>query len=204
MTELITYEILYELLRDEKAKKEITKLDADFFKNVLNYMQEKSAIFESQQKKASIFTLTESIKTKKQFENIHRILKELYERRENKIIQSALFQSRTNEVADISALLSIEKRFFNELLDSLNRYRNSILANLLSNKEPAIEEKAEPKELKTHVEQPNIKLIRILDAVPQFVGDDLHLYGPFEEEYIASLPSKVAEVLVNKNKAEYI
>lgn len=204
MAELITYETLYEILREEKAKKEITKLDEDFFKNLINYASEKRLILETQQKKASVFTLTESINTKKQLENIQRILKELYERRENKILQIALFQSRTNEAADTSALLEIEKSFFNEILGSLNCYRQAILFNLLSNKEPKLEAREEPKELKTQVEQPTIKLVRILNAVPQFVGDDLHAYGPFEEEYVASLPVKVADLLVKKSKAEYI
>ena len=204
MAELITYETLYEILREEKSKKEITKLDEDFFKNILNYASEKKMILEMQQKKASVFTLTESINTKKQLENIQRILKDLYERRENKILQIALFQSRTNEVADTSALLGIEKSFFNEIVGSLNCYRQAILFKLLSNKEPRLEARDEPKELKTQVEQPTVKLVRILNAVPQFVGDDLHVYGPFEGEYVAFLPVKVADLLVKKNKAEYI
>ena len=204
MAELITYETLYEILREEKSKKEITKLDEDFFKNILNYASEKKMILEMQQKKASVFTLTESINTKKQLENIQRILKDLYERRENKILQIALFQSRTNEVADTSALLGIEKSFFNEIVGSLNCYRQAILFKLLSNKEPRLEARDEPKELKTQVEQPTVKLVRILNAVPQFIGDDLHVYGPFEREYVASLPVKVADLLVKKNKAEYI
>ena len=204
MSELITYEMLYEILRDEKAKKEITKLNPDFFKSVLNYIQEKTAVLDSQQKKASIFTLTESIKTKKQLENIHRILKELYERRENKILQLALFQSRTNEAIDTSSLLDIEKAFFNEIISSLNIYREAILVNLLSNKEPIIEKKEQPKELKTQSKQDGIKLVRILNAIPQFIGDDLNTYGPFEEEYIASLPEKVADILIIKNKAKQI
>ena len=92
MAELITYEMLYEILREEKTKKEITRLDENFFENVIKYMSEKRNMLESQQKKSSIFTLSESVNTKKQLENVHRILKELYERRENKILQLALFR----------------------------------------------------------------------------------------------------------------
>ena len=46
--------------------------------------------------------------------------------------------------------------------------------------------------------------MRILNAIPQFIGDDLNTYGPFEEEYIASLPEKVADILIIKNKAKII
>ena len=105
MAELITYEMLYEILREEKTKKEITRLDENFFENVIKYMSEKRNMLESQQKKSSIFTLSESVNTKKQLENVHRILKELYERRENKILQLALFRSRTNEIVDNSCML---------------------------------------------------------------------------------------------------
>ena len=94
--------------------------------------------------------------------------------------------------------------FFDDALKSMNEYRNAILANLLSEKEPVIERKDEPKELKSHEEHKGIKLVRITNAVPQFLGDDMHVYGPFEEEYVASLPEMVAEILVKKNKAEYL
>ena len=204
MQDVITYEMLYEILREEKTKKELSKLSPDFFKNILNYIEEKKAILDSQQKKAGIFSLSESVKTKKQLENIQKILKELYERRENKILQLALFQSRTNEIADTSFFLEIEKAFFNDLLGSLDNYRNAILISLLSNKEPKIEHKEEAKELKTQSRQDGIKLVRILNAIPRFVGDDLNVYGPFEEEYIASLPEKVADILIKKNKATLI
>ncbi len=197
MADLITYEMLYEILREEKIKKDLVKLDENFFKNVINYITEKQNVLESQQKK-------ETVKVKKQLENIQRILRELYERRETKIIQLALFQSRTNEVIDMAPMLAIEKGFFNDLLASLNCYRSAILINLLENKEPKLEEKQEPKGLKSQNEQVGVKLVKILNAVPKFVGDDLHVYGPFEEEYIASLPVMVADVLVKKNKAEYI
>ena len=89
-------------------------------------------------------------------------------------------------------------------MNNFNDYRTAILVNLLSNKEPKIERLEQPKELKTQHKQDSLKLIRILQAVPQFVGDDLNIYGPFEEEYVASLPEKIADVLVKKNKAAVI
>src|SRR3989338_9742395 len=191
MAELITYEMLYEILREEKANNKIAKLDENFFKNVINYISEKQNVLESQQKKESVFTLAETAKIKKQLENIQRILKELYEKRESKMLQLALFQSRTSEAVDVSMLLELEKEFFNDMLKSLNSYRNAILVSLLESKEPKLEEKEEPKALKSQTEQVGVKLVRILGAVPQFVGDDLHVYAPFEEEYVASLPVMV-------------
>ena len=48
------------------------------------------------------------------------------------------------------------------------------------------------------------KLIRILNPLPKFLGTDLKTYGPFEEEDLASLPSKIADLIVEKKRAEEI
>ena len=46
--------------------------------------------------------------------------------------------------------------------------------------------------------------MRFLHQVPKFVGPELEEYGPFGEEDIANLPAEVADVLINKGKAEEI
>jgi len=40
--------------------------------------------------------------------------------------------------------------------------------------------------------------------VQEFVGPELNSYGPFKKDDIASLPAKVAQVLVNKGSAELL
>ena len=45
-------------------------------------------------------------------------------------------------------------------------------------------------------------MIKFNHAVPKFVGEDLEVYGPFEENDMANLPSKIADVLVSKGRAE--
>ena len=56
---IITYETLYELLRREKSRKELQKLDPNFYQRVTNYLEEKNIILKSQKD-------TEIIKTEKQ------------------------------------------------------------------------------------------------------------------------------------------
>jgi DNA replication initiation complex subunit (GINS family) len=91
----LTYENLYEILRSEKYKPELQKLENTFYKDILNYLKEKKSILNSQQKKDSIFAKSEIEKTKKQIKNISKIIRELYEKREIKIIQLGLLGSRT-------------------------------------------------------------------------------------------------------------
>ena len=108
---IITYETLFEILRREKFKEEIQKLPDNFIENTIKYLQEKQEILTSQQQKQSIFS-SESTKTQKQLENTKKLLKELYEKRESKIIQLALIASRIKEEQDLSNILPSEKILF--------------------------------------------------------------------------------------------
>ncbi|MFH0936473.1 MAG: hypothetical protein V1815_02235 [Candidatus Woesearchaeota archaeon] len=202
---IITYETLYEILRREKYKTELQPLDKDFFKNVLNYLREKQDILDSQKNKETFFNFTEIQKTQTQLDNIKKILKELYERRENKIIQIALFSSRSKNKTDASIMLPEEKSLYDHLNRIFSNHRDGILHNLLSYNFPSLAEKEKPKDIKIEKkEQEKTKLIRFLHSIPKFIGDDLNIYGPFEEEDIGSLPLDIANLLIKKQRAEEI
>jgi len=198
---VITYETLYEILRREKLRAELQPLDKNFLKDIVNYLNDKQSIFDSQMKKTSIFSGSETQKTQKQIENIKRMIQELYEKRENKIVQLAVFSSRADEKSDFQGMLEEEKALYEELVSLLNNFRKNVLLNVLSLRAPEIQQKEEPKELKKD-DKPNNRLLRFLHATPKFVGDDLKVYGPFEEEDVAALPLKVADILIKNGRAE--
>ena len=195
----ITYETVYELLRKEKYETELQLLPQTFFNDVIEYIKEKQTILDSQRAQKSIFS-KEAEKTEKQIQNVKKILKELYEKRENKIVQLALFSSRTSISQEYQNMLLEEQEFFNLLLNLLNTYRTGILFNLINLKLPSI---SLPKDIKTENKEKS-KLVRFLYSVPKFIGEDLNIYGPFNEEDIANLPSRAANVLINKKRAQEI
>jgi len=203
---IITYESLYEILRREKSRPELQKLDENFFKDVLKYIEEKKSIFESQSKKDSIFSSPEIDKTKKQMDSIKKILKELYEKRESKIVQLAVISSRAdNEISNLDFLLPEEKSIYYEMLNLLKLSRENLLGNLLNARlptsiDPRIDVK--PKDINTVTEQGDSKLIRILNPLPKFMGTDLQVYGPFDQESMVNLPIDIANLLIKNNKAE--
>lgn len=200
---IITYETLFELLRREKIKPELQKLDKTFFEDIVRYLEEKQKILESQRSKNSVFASSEVQKTQKQIDNVKRMLKELYERRESKVIQIALVTSRSEEVGDFPEMLDEEKKFYQELMLILDKHRQSVLYNVLQAKLPKFKSPDKPKELKTENE-PSTRLVRVLHTIPKFVGDNLNIYGPYEEEDIISLPEKVANILIKNNRVELI
>ena len=200
----ITYETLFELLKREKDITDLQKIDPNFFNHFVDYLNEKKMMLN---KEDTLFSYEEKKKIDKQIENAKRIIKEIYERREKKILDIALIKSRTkSNVIDTSALLEHEKGFLDEVIKVLDSYRSDIIGNVMNGeyapkttiKEEKNEENLQPKEEK------HSKMLRFRYSVPKFVGKELEEYGPFGEEDIANLPLEIADVLISKGRVEEI
>ena len=212
---VITYETLFELLQREKERNDLQRLEPTFFNDVISYIKDKKKVLEA--KSDSMFAHEEIKKTERQLENIYKIIKELYERREKKIMIIAIDKSRTkSNLIDTTALLKEERVVFDALTGLLDTYRDAILYSVLNEKMPfmqpsdlpsrkPLENKKTEENFKTALElKKPIKLVRFMHPVPKFVGPELEEYGPFDEEDIASLPAEVADVLMGKGRAEEI
>ena len=133
----ITLETLYDILRNEKKREDLQKLENSFFMDVVGYLREKKILFDSKQESNELFAAGERDKLEYELRSIKRILKEIYEKREKKIIDIALNRSRTgSDIIDTSSMLREEKDFYERLLIHLNTYRKSVLANLLMGELP--------------------------------------------------------------------
>tara|TARA_Y100000310_G_C20609618_1_gene777324 strand:+ start:815 stop:1498 length:684 start_codon:yes stop_codon:yes gene_type:complete len=206
----ITYELLFDILRNEKGRESLQKLDESFYVDIRDYILEKNSLMESQSKTSDLFSATERSKTNKQLMNVRKIIKEIYERREKKIINMAINKSRiSSNLLDTTILLKEEKEFFEQILRLLNGWRDNILLSVVEGKNPiSFEFKSEKTEKKEENEQENKehdnskKSIRFSKAVPAFIGQDIKKYGPFEEDDITELPIEIANLLIDKGNAE--
>ena len=216
----ITYETLFELLKRERDRTDLQKLEPTFFNNFVDYLNEK---MEMLGKEDALFSYDEKKKVEKQIDNARRIIKGMYERREKKVLNIALTKSRTkSDVIDTSSFLDNERRFFDEIVKVLDVFRNEVIDNVIEGKQISaltIESKkinkvadedaqiksgTNPVAVENKEKVKNIKLVRFLYAVPKFVGKELEEYGPFEEEDIANLPSDIADILIGKGRVEEI
>jgi DNA replication initiation complex subunit (GINS family) len=200
---VITYETLFEILRMEKGRDELQKLDPTFFKDVVAYINEKKQSIKNSQ--GTLFSEDEKENTELQLQNIKKIIKELYNRREKKIIDTAIMKSRTqSDVIDTASMLEEEKHLFASIVSTLDCARNGLLFNLIEGRMPEKIEMKAPEDKKCPEENTEKKMLRFMNAVPQFYGEDAELYGPFEEEDVACLPKSIAALLINKGRAEEI
>jgi len=198
----ITAETLFEILRREKDREELQQLPKKFYAEVVRYLNEKKASMST----GTLFSEQEREILQIQIHSIKQIIKELYNRREKKILDSALIKARTNSaVVDTSAMLPEEKELFEKISSEIASGRQNILLRVLEGNASEIKPDENEKEKEREDEQkPGTKMVRFLEAVPQFYGDDAEIYGPFAEDDIARLPESVANLLIEKERAEEI
>lgn len=129
----ITYETLFDLLRKERSLEELQELDKQFWYYVIDYLKERQAFFDST-------SAIEQEKMRLQLSNIKRILKEIYERREQKILQLALNVIRTDNVGfvDTRNMLFEERLLFDETVQLLKKYKTGILEQVFLHELPTI------------------------------------------------------------------
>ncbi len=232
----VTYEALFDLVVREKSRDELQSLHLNFFADLAGYLNEKRSI-------VSLQSAEEKERTSRQLQNINRLIRELYDRREKKIINMALARSRAAaDIIDTTALLAEERAMFDGLVSQLDLFRNAVLASLLEAKVPSLDsqykqagaetlaaasriisspatssisgtnfpastgtgESTAAAENKQAAAAATTRLVRFLHPVPRFVGTELEVYGPFDQEDIANLPREIAEVLITKGRAEEI
>src|SRR3989338_8588488 len=128
----LTYESIFDLVVREKSKDELQPLIQGFFTELVAYLGSKRTMLD-------MLGPDERERGARQMQNINRLLKELYERREKKIIGLALARPRAGaDIVDTSALLAEEKAFFEGRLRQLDAFRDGVLNNLLLAKNPSL------------------------------------------------------------------
>jgi len=207
---MITFETLFDILRREKSHEELQRLDPVFFHDVFEYLAQKQLIFDSAVGKTDLFSVDEREKTQTQLFNIRRVIKELYERREKKILEMALNKSRTNSnLLDTSQLLASEKAFFDKLVDLLDESRDKVLMKILELKRGSEEPAPAPTPVQPEPQATPVQSapaattkVKFLKEVESFVGKELETYGPYAKDAVADLPKELADALINSESAE--
>jgi DNA replication initiation complex subunit (GINS family) len=173
--ETITFELIRRIQREEERSPKLTKLPENFYQNVRNYLQQKRSILEKMEdRKASI-----------EIKNIERLVEEIFNRRERKIVTQAVNSARVG--LTVENLGEEEREFFDQVVSLIKARRGKILKEML--------EKPEAKEEMA-------TLVVFKEAVPQFIAADMKTYGPFEKGDIAKLPEENVRVLLERGLVE--
>ena len=183
--EPLTYDELFDTVVKEKSQEEIQKITPNFLDRVKIYISSKQAAVRTSA--TDNFALQRKEKAMQQLKNIRRVLQDLYDRRERKIMDLARVKVRTGTLAmDLSVLSPEEEALFNVLTDVLGKSR---------------EEHNKALEMSVPVVD-KLKRVVFLEDISTFMGADMQTYGPFKGQETAELPSSLADVLIENKKAK--
>ncbi|GEM_PF-1968552 len=197
------YDQLRKYLRKEKNTAKLVQVKDGFYEKLKELMKEKHQEYEE----------TMSPKIKKDLENIKKIAKDIYRKRERKILSRALKYAEKNP--EEYNLTRKEREIYQNLRKTIKKGRED-LENILEGKKTSDEEemnikqpsKKEEKEKtrkkKTQDEDLNKVMVKILKEVPEFVSDNLQKLGPYKPDTKIKIPKEQAKILSKKGLAKKI
>lgn len=196
--ELITYETIRNAHRAEKEE-ELQKLPEGFFESVRSWFKHK----ENMKDTTSLLEV----------ENAKKLLDDIINRRQKKIVLSALRTIR-GELPP-TTLSDEERKFFDEVVNSLKSFKNeinerfkgydTIVEEKIEDAKKTVEELKPEEEIKNIFVKPDGKLlVKALKDLPEFVGSDLKNYGPLKTGDVITLPEEIGNLLISRKVAENI
>ena len=170
------YKRLHEALKKEAENPEVQAVPPNLYVELADYMKS----LRSEVRMVSPESLRGRL-LRRELEVVERMVKQLLELRMRKVL-SAL----TEGVKPPAERLTVEER---RVVDALGRALEEfrgIVEGILMGRPP-----------KAPAERPaDVKMVRILKPLPQIVGSDMKVYGPFKPEDIVLLPVRDAENLI--------
>jgi DNA replication initiation complex subunit (GINS family) len=213
--EQLTFERLFDLLRTEKNLPSLQKLPDSFFSDVITYLGAKLEMA----KRSATSEVGQYDHAIQQLRNARKIVQEIYDRREKKIIALALSKSRTNNaIVDTSNLLLEEMSLYSNLVTTLSQFRNGIVDSVIDLKKPFSENQELLAQVKTrkvveaesftekYLEEQekridrNQNTFKVIVDIPEFMAPNMEMMGPFKAGESISLSSDVARVLLSNKQ----
>lgn len=173
--ETVTFEIIRKVQREEQRSPKLTKLPEGFYEGVVKYLERKRETAKRlEDRKVSI-----------EIKNVERLVEDIFNRRERKIVNFAINSARTG--LPVENLTEEEKKLFDEILKLLKKRRDSFFEMV-----------------KKTGEEAHGEIIMFKEDVPEFVGSDGKTYGPFKKGDVAKIPEDNAKVFIERGVAEKI
>ena len=165
---MLTYDTLSRIVAGERDAKTLTKIPEEFFEDAKLYIDSKTKISSGKEDAWEL-------------DNAKRLLQDLLEIRERKILTLALHFVRSG--VSPNGMVREELDFFNSVVAALKEFQ--------SRKKLLVEGKPE-----------NRWLLAMLADVPEFLDLKLRKYGPYKQGDMATIPEENARLLVDGGKAK--
>ncbi|MBI4014878.1 MAG: DNA replication complex GINS family protein [Candidatus Aenigmarchaeota archaeon] len=172
---MLTFEAIRDMERGEAEGKTLQKLPENFMEEVRQYL----ALKESNPEKNSADI--------HEIENAKRSVKSLFEKRERKLVEQALYTVKTGMPTE--NLTQDEERLYLYIVEEVKKHRERFFSS--KTVEPAPEK---------------MNAYRVRSTIPRFVGPDMKTYELKEFQVLqeGELPKPLNDLLLKKNLLEVI
>ncbi len=170
--ETITFELIRKIQLQEQTSNTLTKLPTNFFLAASNYLEQKKKIVSNDDRKGSL-----------EVKNIERLIEDIFNRRERKIINASIIAARSGIPPD--NMDESEKPFYNSVIMLIKSRRNETLKGILSG----------------NVEE-HLPAVVFKEDVPEFMGIDERSYGPYKKGDTAHIPEENMKIFVERGTAD--
>jgi len=226
---IITYETFRKFQRNERENQELQELPEDFYKSCNTWIKRKNEMYEKTKDTMilkeieNVMSIIKDILDRRERKLILMAIQTVrskapprnllpYEIDHFDTIVKQLKNMREGILKIISGETNPPKNEPDEPRKQPESIKNKSEDNdIPKNEEPTIDKEKYIEEIKESVKEKEklkeiekFKLVKILDNIPQFLGTDGKVYGPLEKDDLITLENKIADLLVSKNKAEYI
>lgn len=177
------YNELYKAWKSEKTTEPPQPLPSDFYKRANGYLKG----LEADSASTDVHTVQGRL-LQKEMEVARRLLTELKEQRLRKIMNWA-----KNGTAISPETLTEEEK---ALVDSVNESISTFNEN---------KGEQQTKELESTPQvETELVVVRFLEDIPEIVGVDLEIYGPYKKEDVGSLPKENATGLIKQGAVKLV
>jgi DNA replication factor GINS len=167
---MLTDETIRRIFEDERNSAGLTKLPDDFFEQVREYLEKKTKMMRDETEQWAM-------------EAVKRRLKNIFERRERKILNSAHGFIDSGVIPE--NMTAEERGFFEKIVEGVNAFQKERTEKLERQEEKLV-------------------MVAMLEDIQKFVAINMKNYGPFKKGDITTLPEPNAEVLIKKGLAQKI
>jgi len=173
------YSDLYKAWKSEKTSQEPRALSSDFYTKTEAYLsglEQETTSIDDRTVKGRIALREKEV--------ITRLLRELKETRLRKLVGIIQNGGTIND----ANLTEEERKLLKEFDNSLQAFRHTKVETKPSTPEEIVE----------------LSVVRFLQDIPEIVGTDLRIYGPYKKEDVGSLPDQNAKALIIQGVAKEI
>jgi DNA replication initiation complex subunit (GINS family) len=189
----IDYKTLRRIQQLEKTTPVLSKIPEMFYQKLTVYIEnlEQRALQEKDSQKLKLFH--------DEIENTKKLVHDIYELREKKIVQSALSKVRGG-TPDLKNVHPLEQQLFDILIKQINLARTKIFTTK-PEKTPLLPS-SKPKP--THDPSSNTHpILHIKETLPEFVGTNMKTYA-LRKDDVLSLPQDISAPLLKRGVANQI